>query len=592
MARMASKTRSALKVGATLDVYKIEKILGQGGFGITYLAEDVNLEKKVAIKEYLPVGLAVREGGATVQPESTEAEADFRWGLDQFLGEAKTLAKFQHPNIVQVLRFFEAHGTAYIVMNFVQGQSLHDRMQKRKKINEEELKRFLFPILDGLESVHQAGFLHRDIKPGNIFIADDGEPMLLDFGAARSALLDKSRGLTAIVTRGYAPIEQYSKRGHQGPWTDIYALAGVLYEIVTGTDPVEATDRVIEDPQIPAFEAGVGRLSDTLLLAIDHALSVHPEQRPRSVADWRAELRGEAEVPEATGTPSTMSMALEVASDLPRPSGRLSDQLDAGEAAAVAALDGEPKRKSKGSTPTGPSRDPDRLFRSPQPADAKRTGHTIVAGWKGAPVKAVPMSPGKRALVIRALVASLALVLVAGGAGLAIGLWPTGDTPAEQPAAVAVKPDFTAEEHRLAEMVRRIEQHRVELARRNAEKERKESEEKEKSETTAKLRGLIAGSQVAFVRNSGVGRHEARWTFHAGGGLTGSAFDSSGARDDELLSTTDRGKWWVDGDSLCLRWNQWDRKRIRCYAIRKIRGRSYVARGKGGLLSGPFRLEK
>ena len=241
MARMASKTRSALKVGATLDVYKIEKILGQGGFGITYLAEDVNLEKKVAIKEYLPVGLAVREGGATVQPESTEAEADFRWGLDQFLGEAKTLAKFQHPNIVQVLRFFEANGTAYIVMNFVQGQSLHDRMQKRKKINEEELKKFLFPILDGLESVHKAGFLHRDIKPGNIFIADDGEPMLLDFGAARSALLDKSRVLTAIVTRGYAPIEQYSKRGHQGPWTDIYALAGVLYEIVTGTDPVEAT---------------------------------------------------------------------------------------------------------------------------------------------------------------------------------------------------------------------------------------------------------------------------------------------------------------------------------------------------------------
>jgi len=355
MARMASKTRSALKVGAQLDVYKIEKILGQGGFGITYLAEDVNLEKKVAIKEYLPVGLAVREGGATVQPESTEAEADFRWGLDQFLGEAKTLAKFQHPNIVQVHRFFEAHGTAYIVMNFVQGQSLHDRMQRRNKINEEELKKFLFPILDGLESVHQAGFLHRDIKPGNIFIADDGEPMLLDFGAARSALLDKSRGLTAIVTRGYAPIEQYSKRGHQGPWTDIYALAGVLYEIVTGNDPVEATDRVIEDPQVPAFEAGVGRLSDTLLLAIDHALAVHPEQRPRSVADWRAELRGDAEIPEVEGTPASMSMALEVASDLPRPSGRLSDQLDADEMAAISEAAGKPKRKSKGATPPRPA---------------------------------------------------------------------------------------------------------------------------------------------------------------------------------------------------------------------------------------------
>lgn len=591
MARMASKTRSALKVGATLDVYKIEKILGQGGFGITYLAEDVNLEKKVAIKEYLPVGLAVREGGATVQPESTEAEADFRWGLDQFLGEAKTLAKFQHPNIVQVLRFFEAHGTAYIVMNFVQGQSLHDRMQKRKKINEEELKKFLFPILDGLESVHDAGFLHRDIKPGNIFIADDGEPMLLDFGAARSALLDKSRGLTAIVTRGYAPIEQYSKRGHQGPWTDIYALAGVLYEIVTGTDPVEATDRVIEDPQVPAFEAGVGRLSDTLLLAIDHALSVHPEQRPRSVAEWRAELHGEAEIPEATGTPSTMSMALEVASDLPKPSGRLSDQLDASEAEALAKLGDEPKPKSKGSTPTGPLRDPDRRARAPLLGGGKRSGHTIVAGWKGAPVKAVP-SPGKRRLVARALVASLALLLVAGGTGLGIGLWPSGDSSVVQPAPVAVKPDFTAEERRLAEMVRHIEQQRAELARRIAEQERKEAEEKAKSETTAKLRGLIAGSQVAFVRNSGVGRHEARWTFHAGGGLTGSAFASRGVRDEDLMSTTDHGKWWVDGKALCLRWNRWDSKRTRCYAIRKVRGGRYVARGKGGLLSGPFRLEK
>jgi len=592
MARMASKTRSALKVGATLDVYKIEKILGQGGFGITYLAEDVNLEKKVAIKEYLPVGLAVREGGATVRPESTEAEADFRWGLDQFLGEAKTLAKFQHPNIVQVLRFFEAHGTAYIVMNFVHGQSLHDRMQRRKKINEEELKKFLFPILDGLESVHQAGFLHRDIKPGNIFIADDGEPMLLDFGAARSALLDKSRGLTAIVTRGYAPIEQYSKRGHQGPWTDIYALAGVLYEIVTGNDPVEATDRVIEDPQVPAFEAGVGRLSDTLLLAIDHALAVHPEQRPRSVADWRAELRGEAEIPEAVGTPASMSMALEVASDLPRPSGRLSDQLDADELAAISEVAGQPKRKSKGSTPTGPSRDPDRRAREPQRRGAKRTGHTIVAGWKGAPVKAVPKSGGLRRPGMRALAASVVLLLGIGGTGLAVGLWPSEENETAEATPVAAKPDFTAEERRFTEMTRRIERQRAELARRLAERERKEAEEKAKSETTAKLRGLIAGSQVAFVRDSGVGRHEARWTFHAGGGLSGSAFASSGGRDDELSSTSDRGKWWVDGEALCLRWNRWDRRKTRCYAIRKIRGRSYVARGKGGLLSGPFRLEK
>jgi len=592
MARMASKTRSALEIGATLDVYRIEKILGQGGFGITYLAEDVNLEKKVAIKEYLPVGLAIREDGAQVQPESTEAEADFRWGLDQFVGEAKTLAKFQHPNIVQVLRFFEAQGTAYIVMNFVQGQSLHDRMQRRRKINEEELKKFLFPILDGLESVHDAGFLHRDIKPGNIFIADDGEPMLLDFGAARSALLDKSRGMTAIVTRGYAPIEQYSKRGHQGPWTDIYALAGVLYEIVTGSDPVEATDRVIDDPQVPAFEAGVGRLSDKLLLAIDHALSVHPEHRPRSVAEWRAELKGEAEIPPIEGRPASMSMALEVASNLPRPSGRLGDQLDAGHAGDGGA---KPKGKSKGSTPTGPTRDPDRRGREAEPSGAKRSGNTIVAGWRGAPVKAVPYAAGLRSRVARALAASVVLLLVAGGAGLALGLWPGADEPAgpePEPEAVAAKPDFTAEERRFAEMTRRIEAQRAELARRIAEKEKKETEEKEKTEATAKLRGLIAGSQVAFIRSRGLGRHEARWTFHAGGGLSGSAFNSAAGRGEQLNSTSDRGKWWVDGDTLCLRWNRWDGQQTRCYAIQRVRGRTYVARGPGGLLTGPFRLEK
>jgi len=331
-------------------------------------------------------------------------------------------------------------------------------------------------------------------------------------------------------------------------------------------------------------------------LAIDHALAVHPEQRPRSVADWRAELRGEAEIPEAEGTPATMSMALEVASDLPRPSGRLSDQLDASEAAAISKALGGAKRKSKGSTPTGPSRDPDRRARELQLLGSKRTGQTIVAGWKGAPVKAVPKSPGLRRPGLRMIAASITLLLAVGGTSLAVGLWPAeegeGGTSANGPAEVVAKPDFTAEERRFAEMTRHIEQRRAELARRLAARERKEAEERARLESTAKLRGLIAGSQVAFVRSSGIGRHEARWTFHAGGGLTGSAFASSGGRDDELNSTSDRGKWWVDGEALCLRWNRWDRRRTWCYAIRKIRGRSYVARGKGGLLTGPFRLEK
>jgi hypothetical protein len=307
---------------------------------------------------------------------------------------------------------------------------------------------------------------------------------------------------------------------------------------------------------------------------------------------WRAELKGEAQVPEVLATPASMSVALEVASDLPRPSGRLSDQLDASAAEAMAAAGGKPRSKSKGATPTGPSRDPDRHMREYERFGGERSGNTIVAGWKGAPAKAPSSSRRARRPSRRALVASVALLVVAGGTALAIGLWPSGQAETQPQQATAGKPDFTAEERRFAEMTRRLEQHRAELARRVAEKERKEAEEKSKFENTVKLRGLIAGSQVAFVRNNGVGRHEARWTFHEGGGLTGSAFDSSGGREDELFSTSDRGKWWVDGGALCLRWNRWDRQRTRCYAIQQISGRSYVARGKGGLLSGPFRLEK
>ena len=160
-----------------VDTYRIEKVLGHGGFGITYLAEDVTLEKKVALKEYLPVGLAVRENDSSVQPRASDVESDYKWGLEQYLREARTLAKFHHPNIVQVLRFFESNGTAYIVMNFVQGQSLHDRMQKRKKISEKELLELLFPLLDGLEKVHEVGFLHRDIKPSNIFVTEENVPV-------------------------------------------------------------------------------------------------------------------------------------------------------------------------------------------------------------------------------------------------------------------------------------------------------------------------------------------------------------------------------------------------------------------------------
>lgn len=226
---MTQDLRHALPPGFLLEEYEIEAVLGHGGFGVTYLARDLNLGTPLAIKEYLPSDLALREDGTTVHPKSEADREEYRWGLERFLGEAQTLTRFEHPNIVSVLRFFEANGTAYLVMAYQKGDSLSDILRQKGRLDETEVMGILGPLLDGLAEVHKAGFLHRDIKPGNIYIRADGSPLLLDFGAARQALGHRSKSLTAIVTAGFAPQEQYFSGGNQGPWTDIYALAAVLY---------------------------------------------------------------------------------------------------------------------------------------------------------------------------------------------------------------------------------------------------------------------------------------------------------------------------------------------------------------------------
>lgn len=290
----------ALPPGFHLYEYRIQSILGHGGFGITYLAWDTHLEKEVAIKEYLPVEFAVRQGEATVTPRSTGDEEDYYWGLERFLKEAQTLAMFRHPSIVPIFRFFEANGTAYIVMEYVQGDSLSAVVKKQpSRITEGFVLGILVPLLDGLAEVHKTGFLHRDIKPGNIYLRDDGSPVLLDFGAARDAVGRKSASLTAIVTPGYAPLEQYYADGNQGPWTDIYALGAILYQMATGSLPPEAPARVRNDPYVPAVQAGRGRFSKPVLQAIDAALSVDETKRPRDVATWRRMF------PATAGTPVT-----------------------------------------------------------------------------------------------------------------------------------------------------------------------------------------------------------------------------------------------------------------------------------------------
>jgi serine/threonine protein kinase len=278
---------NALPAGYALQEYRIEKLLGVGGFGLTYLATDSNLHLKVALKEYLPGDVALRGADQSIKPLSEATAETFGWGKQRFLDESRTLASFRHPNIVRVMRFFEANNSAYMVMEFVEGASLGEWIKSRRPLAEAQAAAIVGPLLDGLEVVHKSGYLHRDIKPGNVYMRDDGTPVLLDFGSARQ----RSSELTAVVTPGYAPFEQYHTQGNQGPWSDLYALAGVLYWMVTGNPPAEAAARVREDKMPSALTVGDhGRFRPQFLSAIDWALQPHEDKRPQSVAEWRAKL--------------------------------------------------------------------------------------------------------------------------------------------------------------------------------------------------------------------------------------------------------------------------------------------------------------
>ncbi len=290
---MAASAPNALAAGHALQEYRIERVLGVGGFGLTYLATDANLNLKVAIKEYLPDDIAARGADNSITPRSPDTADTFDWGKRRFLDESRTVASFRHPNIVRVMRFFEANGTAYMVMEFVEGAALPDWMKAHRPLAQAQVAALIEPLLDGLAVVHKAGFLHRDIKPGNIYVRDDGSPVLLDFGSARQRTGD----LTTIVSPGFAPFEQYHETGNQGPWSDIYALGGVLYWMITGRKPHDAAARVRTDTMPSALQiADRGLFRPEFLAAIDWALAPHEEQRPQSVAEWRQALLGNAPV--------------------------------------------------------------------------------------------------------------------------------------------------------------------------------------------------------------------------------------------------------------------------------------------------------
>ena len=285
--------RVGLPKGTLLDgSYRIERVIGSGGFGITYEAEDVKLGTKVAIKEYCPEEFGYRDASLSVRPKSEQHTRTFEWGRSSFLQEARTLARFRHPSVVQVTRVFEAFSTAYMVMVFEQGQSFEGWLKRLgRPPTQEELDRIAGPILDALEMMHGESFLHRDIAPDNIIVRADGTPVLLDFGAARRAVAEESRSLTGIVKAGYSPQEQYATDGRlQGPWTDIYAFGATLYRAVTGKVPEESTLRAIDDRMLPAVSVGEGKYRPGFLEAIDACLEVHHADRPQSVAQVRSML--------------------------------------------------------------------------------------------------------------------------------------------------------------------------------------------------------------------------------------------------------------------------------------------------------------
>jgi hypothetical protein len=288
----------ALPPGFVLGKYQLQSVLGQGGFGITYKAWDTALNRAVAIKEYLPAEVAIRLDGTTVTARSRNDADHFQWGLQRFLDEARALARFEDaPSVVRVHDYLQANGTAYMVMALIDGTPLQAILRPEAPLSEARLKAIALPLLDGLQHVHQAGFLHRDIKPSNILIRGNGQPVLIDFGAARQSLGERSHSLTSIFTPGYAPFEQYSSTGRQGPWTDLYALAATLYHGVSGKLPVSATDRIPDDPMLPAVRAGAGRYSRNFLAAIDHGLGVFEADRPQDAVQWARMLREEIPVP-------------------------------------------------------------------------------------------------------------------------------------------------------------------------------------------------------------------------------------------------------------------------------------------------------
>ncbi|MDO5464395.1 MAG: serine/threonine-protein kinase [Akkermansia sp.] len=283
----------ALPARVELGKYRIHRTLGQGGFGITYQAEEITTGEKVVIKENLPTFCAYRTTSLNVVPTNPgDKLQEYPKLLTRFVEEARLLARLDHPNIVKVLGAFEALGTAYYVMPWVGGSELHKASPAPADITEEWLQPILRTLLGALEYLHGKNIYHRDVKPANILLTQEGTPVLIDFGTARAIISDRSA--TLVGSPGYSPIEQITPHGKGGPWTDIYSLGAACYRLITGERPPDANERLAEDedPLRPLTSRAElsGRFSTDFLSAIDKAMAMRARNRWQTAAEWLATL--------------------------------------------------------------------------------------------------------------------------------------------------------------------------------------------------------------------------------------------------------------------------------------------------------------
>ena len=374
-----NELRGTLPAGARLRNYELISVLGHGGFGITYYARDTTLGREVAVKEYLPTSLALRENGTTVVPRSTQLAEDFIWGRERFLEEARILATLEGvPSIVRVYDYLEANGTAYMVMGLARGETLEQRLKRDKQLPAAIVERLFDRLLGGLEEVHKAGFLHRDVKPANIILDAKDNPTLIDFGASRAAMADRTAALTAIFTPRYAAAEQLTS-DKQGPWTDIYSVSATLYHAITGRPPPSSLERALNDSYEPLTGLSLAGFSAGTLQRIDAGLALRAKDRPQSIAIWR-------DGPSSTEEPD-----------------------GDGDATVVARV----KRSPAPETPARPASPPARPA-PPPPARAEPSAPAAPAGSAGRSALGFAAA-GKKRIALYAGTAAAVLVLAVGG---------------------------------------------------------------------------------------------------------------------------------------------------------------------------------